>query len=326
MSNKLSVLFFLFFLSHIAFSQQVIPLYEGMPPNARVTAEVKNFTLENTPIGKIDQVVVTPTLTIYLPEKNKRNGAAVVICPGGGYAIVARTHEGEAFAERLAAAGVTAFVLQYRLPHPKYVTNKEVVPLQDAQHAIAIVRERAAEWGIDPKRVGIMGSSAGGHLASTIGTHFQYKYDTHMHTAGFRPDFMILLYPVISFADSITHNGSRFNLIGPEREDILDDPSQIEKKMVDVALDSAKKINYSNERQVTERTPPVFIVHANDDEVVPIQNTILFVAALQEKKVRVQPLFYAGGGHGFGLHNKSSSKDWMAECITWLRKEGITNE
>jgi acetyl esterase/lipase len=303
-------------------AQETFDLYEGPAPHLKSIDAVNN-TLASTPIGKVDLVVVKPTLTVFLPEKEKKNGAAVVICPGGGYSIVARTLEGDSIAMRFAAAGVTAFVLQYRLPNPKYVSPKEIVPLEDAQHALAVVRERAKEWGIDPNRVGIMGASAGGHLASTIGTHFDQHYDGHAHTASFRPDFMVLLYPVISFADSITHKGSRFNLAGPEREDLMNDMANFDKNVSAIAIDPLKKLEYSNERHVTSSTPPAFIVHANDDNVVPVQNTILFVAAMQDKQVNVQPLFYANGGHGFGLHNRSSSKDWMDACLQWMHKEGI---
>jgi dipeptidyl aminopeptidase/acylaminoacyl peptidase len=129
---------------------------------------------------------------------------------------------------------------------------------------------------------------------------------------------------VISFADSITHKGSRFNLTGPEREDLMNDMANFDKNISSIAIDPLKKFEYSNERHVTSSTPPAFIVHANDDNVVPVQNTILFVAAMQDKQVNVQPFFYASGGHGFGLHNTSSSKDWMNACLQWLRKEGIS--
>jgi acetyl esterase/lipase len=302
-------------------AQEVFQLYQGEIPHKKNT-EAQNNTINTTTIGKVDLVVVEPTLTVFRPEAGKSNGAAIVICPGGGYTVIARTHEGDSVALRFVKAGVTAFVLQYRLPNPLYVINKEVVPLEDAQHALAVVRERAGEWGIDPHRVGIMGASAGGHLASTIGTHFSHNYDAHAHKASFRPDFMVLLYPVISFADSITHKGSRFNLAGPEREDVLNDRSHFDQLIEAIPVDSLKKREYSNELQVTDQAPPAFIVHANDDEVVPVQNSILFIAALQEKKVRVQPLFYARGGHGFGLHNTTSTNDWMNACLHWLKEEG----
>lgn len=309
-------------LCGVVHAQETFDLYAGPVPHLKNT-NADNNTLPNTPIGKVDLVVVKPTLTAFLPKKEKKNGAAVIICPGGGYAIVARTLEGDSVAMRFAAAGITAFVLQYRLPNPKYVTHKEIVPLEDAQHALALVREQAKEWGIDPNRIGIVGASAGGHLASTIGTHFDRRYDGHAHTASFRPNFMVLLYPVISFADSITHKGSRFNLAGPEREDLMNDMANFDNNVSAIAIDPQKILEYSNERQVTSNTPPVFIVHANDDEVVPVQNTILFVAALQDKQVDVQPLFYANGGHGFGLHNKTSSNDWMNACLLWMQKEGF---
>lgn len=325
--KKIAILFLCIVYSRAMFAQQVINLYEGVPPNSKTTT-TSNKVIE-APFGKIITVVVTPTLTIYLPAKEKATGAALIVCPGGGYGVLA-LHEGDTIAKRFAEKGVAGIVLQYRLPNPSYVDNKEFVPLQDAQHALIVVRENAGKWGIDPNRVGMMGSSAGGHLVSTIGTHFNKQYDANPHHVNVRPDFLILNYPVISFADSLTHYGSRFNLVGPvlppgELERISADWRNSEKEFVKFPIAADKIEEYSNELHVTPNTPPTFIIHANDDDVVKIQNSILFIAALQKNGVEVKPFFYAKGGHGFGINNPTSETDWFDPCIKWLLSGGWLN-
>lgn len=210
------------------------------------------------------------------------------------------------------------------MPRTDIVDNKEFVPLQDAQRAIQIVRENAGKWGIHPRKIGIAGNSAGGHLASTAGTHFQKTLIENPNKTSLRPDFMILNYPVISFADSLTHYGSRFNLIGEmpvaELEKIMQDYQSSEQKLATFPVSPEKTAEYSNELKVTGDTPPTFITHSVDDEVVKVQNTILFVAALQKNKVPVETFFYSKGGHGYGMDNPSSEVDWMDNCIAWLLK------
>jgi len=307
---------------------KTIALYEpGKIPNAKPTTEKELVEYHSSPERKFTftMKVSVPDLTVYLPPKGKNTGVAVIICPGGGYGGLA-SHEGADIAIKLAENGIAGFVLKYRLPEPTIVDNREIVPLQDAQRAIQIVRERAKEFGVNPAAIGIMGSSAGGHLASTAGTHFdREKIDNPKHTS-LRPDFMVLLYPVISFADSITHHGSRFNLVsGITWADLSKDTSDHrsgDDKLRAYKIDPVKIREYSNELQVTPHTPPAFLTHAVDDDAVPVQNSILFMAALQQNKVPVESFFYARGGHGFGLHNPTATEQWIDKCIPWLKKFG----
>jgi acetyl esterase/lipase len=245
-----------------------------------------------------------PTLTPYIAPKEKATGAAVVICPGGGYGHLAE-HEGRPVAEWLNTIGVTAFVLKYRLG-PRY---HHPAMLQDAQRAVRLVRARAAEWGLDPARVGILGFSAGGHLASTAGTHFDAgKADASdpIERVSSRPDVMILVYPVITMREK-THAGSRKNLLG-------DNPSPELLALL------------SNEEQVTKETPPAFLVHTMTDTAVPVENTLNFVAALRRAGVPFELHLYERGPHGFGLGTAREGKPadpvlstWPAHCADWLR-------
>jgi acetyl esterase/lipase len=307
-------------------AQTTIPLYEAKTPNATGT-QVTTDSVLTFPVGgqtiRFVVRVASPELTVYLPEKSRNTGMAVIICPGGGYTGLAIDHEGHAIAKKLQENGIAGIVLKYRLPDPVYVTHKEIVPLQDAQRAIQIVRERAKEWGIRTDRVGIAGSSAGGHLASTAGTHFREWQVDNPRKTSLRPDFMILNYPVISFADSLTHRGSRMNLVGnisaEDMRRINADWQQAEKILAGIAVDTAMIRKYSNELQVTTDTPPAFITHAVDDDVVDVRNAILFMAALQRQRVPVEAFFYARGGHGYGMRNPASDTQWMDACLHWLR-------
>ena len=329
------------FINSLLSAQKVIPLYDGLPPNSKPTSEVKDSLLSfpNTSWHFIVRVL-KPELTIYMPKirrqqsavNNQPNGkikvqglklkTAVIICPGGGYSGLAIDHEGYDMAKKFAENGIVGIVLKYRLPNGEFVVNKEIVPLQDAQRAIQLVRQNAKKWGINPHKVGILGSSAGGHLASTAGTHFLKEQISNPQKISLRPDFMILNYPVISFADSITHYGSRYNLIGEmpyqEINKILADYLTSEEKIKNLAVNAEKIKEYSNELQVTPKTPPTFITHAVNDDVVPVQNSLLFIAALQKNKVPVESFFYAKGGHGFGMHNPTSNVDWFDKCIKWI--------
>ena len=286
-------------------AQQAINLYEKNIPNS---IPGKNEEKIDTSDGFIfTSKVSIPTLTIFLPDKAIATGAAVVICPGGGYGVVAFAHEGNEVAKQFVANGIAAFVVKYRLPNDKIMPNKEIGPLQDAQRAIQLVRQRAGEWGIDPKRVGLMGFSAGGHLASTAGTHFSKSYIDNPSNISLRPDFLMLIYPVISFSDNIGHIGSRDNLIGKNP--------------------SAEKIKfYSNEEQVTAQTPPTFLVHSTDDNGVKVENSLNFYSALIKNKVPAELHIYEKGGHGYGLHNNTTTEDWMANCIQWIQSNGWSKE
>jgi len=247
--------------------------------------------------------ITKPTLTIFLATKEIANGTAVIIYPGGGYRINAIEHEGMDVAKKFNEMGISAFVLKYRIPNDATMEKKEVGPLQDAQQAIKIVRERASEWNIDPNRIGIMGFSAGGHLASTTGTHFSKSFIPNEPKTNLRPDFMILIYPVISFQDSIAHSGSREQLIGQH-------PS---KDQIDY---------FSNELQITKETPPTFLVHATDDNVVKVENSVAFYSNLIKNKVPAELHIYQRGGHGFGLNNKTTSDNWMDRCKNWMSANG----
>jgi acetyl esterase/lipase len=231
-----------------------------------------------------------PSLTEYLAPKP--NGAAVLVCPGGGYGALAMEHEGKQIAEFFNSFGVAAYVLKYRLG-PRY---HHPAPLDDAKRAIRMIRERAASKGIDPKRVGVMGFSAGGHLASTLSTHYG---------AGERPDFSILVYPVISFTTRYTHSGSMRNLLGAEP-----DPSLV--------------WDLSNELKVTGETPPTFLFHTNADTGVPPENSVLYYLALRSARVPAEMHIYQEGPHGVGLAPKDPVLGtWPARLKDWLMVRGI---
>ncbi|RFM28658.1 alpha/beta hydrolase [Deminuibacter soli] len=281
-------------------AQQVIPLYSGTVPNSKPSQMQEHHDTTGTGAIRGIQKVTTPALTVYLPVSTENTGTAVIICPGGGYHGLAVGHEGYDVAQLLSSWGITAFVLKYRLPDDAIMENKTIGPLQDAQRALQLVRERAAEWKIDVNKVGIMGFSAGGHLASTAGTHFNMPVIENKANVNLRPDFMILCYPVISFADSICHKGSRDNLLG-----------------FNAKPDKVKL--YSNETQVTAQTPPVFIFHAEDDNVVPVQNTLYFYEALLHKHVPSEMHIYPKGGHGFGLRNPTTTDEWAGRLHNWMK-------
>ncbi len=277
----------------------VIPLYDGEIPNSKHSVDHENYRYEPGDI-LIVSAVSRPTLTIFLAPEIKSTGAAVIICPGGGYVNLAMDYEGEEVARRFNDSGISAFVLKYRIPNDSTMIHKETGALQDAQRAILVIRTRAKEFGIDPKRIGIMGFSAGGHLASTAGTHFETDYIDNPNHISLRPDFMILIYPVISFSNRIAHLGSMHNLLGPHP--------------------STDKINeFSNETKITDQTPPTFLVHAKDDDAVPFENSIVFADSLKKHHIPVEIFLYEQGGHGFGMINKTSNQSWMDLCIRWIR-------
>lgn len=277
-----------------------IPLYEGAIPNSKPTPDREKSEPGNHPSLSL---VSRPTLRVFLPAKEKATGMGIVVVPGGGYQHLAIGHEGSEIAEKLNEIGIAAFVLKYRLPSDETMVDKTIGPLQDAQRAIQLVRLNAGKWGVDTGRVGIIGFSAGGHLASTAGTHFNKVKIDNPNNISLRPDFMILMYPVISFADSICHQGSRENLIGKHpSEDLVRE--------------------YSNELQVTPATPPTFLIHAEDDKVVPVANSIRFYEALQRNKVPAEMHLYPHGGHGFGLHNNTTKDQWFDRLKTWLEDNG----
>lgn len=242
-------------------------------------------------------------MTVFLPPAEKNSGAAVVICPGGGYMIEAMDHEGFEIARWLADRGVAGIVLKYRLPY-----GHHAIPSSDARQALRMVRHHAAEWGIDPSRVGIAGSSAGGHLASTVGTRFdggEPGASDSVARQSCRPDFMLLLYPVITMKEEFTHLGSRRNLIGEGNDMDL------------VAL-------YSNELHVTAATPPTFLVLADDDKAVVPRNSLEFYTALKRNGGAAEMHIFARGGHGFGMRKNDIPADqWPHLFLIWLSEMGI---
>lgn len=279
------------------YAQKEMPLYDGAIPNAK-PCDVKESST-NDGILVIKDVTV-PTLTPYLPPKNKRNGTAVLVIPGGGYGIVAAGHEGSDIAKAFNEAGIAAFVLKYRIPNDACMTDKMFVPLMDAQQALYTIRKNATEYGIDTAKVGVMGFSAGGHLAATLSTHFDRPARKELAGANLRPNFSMLIYPVISFHPEIAHMGSRENLIGKNADE--------------------KWITYfSNEDQVNAQTPPAFFVHATDDNVVPVANSIVYYNQLVKFKVPAEMHIYEKGGHGFGLNNKTTNDKWFETCLNWLK-------
>jgi acetyl esterase/lipase len=249
----------------------------------------------------------TPSVIVYHPPADKANGAAIVICPGGGYGGLAMDHEGHQVARWLNSFGVTGVILQYRLG-PRY---HHPIEMHDAQRAIRFTRARAAEWKVDPGRVGILGFSAGGHLASTAGTHFdtgQQDATDPIDRASCRPDFLILVYPVITLKGRYAHNGSRINLLGKDADD----------KVVE---------SLCNEKQVTGRTPPTFLVHTTEDRGVPPENSILFYQALRQANVPAELHIYEKGRHGLGLGPKELPfSSWPERCIAWLQGRKLLNQ
>lgn len=288
----------------MATAQQQMPLYGTDPiPNSRSAADAETIDSSGSPIRYSYSKVSRPTLTVWQPPVDKRTGTAVIVCPGGGYVHLAMTHEGTDVAAWLNSLGITAFVLKYRLPSDETMVDKTIGPLQDAQRAIQLVRQRAAEWGVDPGKIGILGFSAGGHLASTAGTHFTKPVIANPAGTSLRPDFMVLLYPVISFDDSIGHRGSRDNLIGKNP------PAGLIHE-------------YSNELQVTDQTPPTFLIHAEDDKTVQVINSIHFYEALMHHHVPAEMHLYPKGGHGFGMHNATTKDQWPDRLVNWLAGGG----
>jgi acetyl esterase/lipase/lysophospholipase L1-like esterase len=314
------ILFGLVFFVQCAFAQQEITLYKGAVPNSlRPAIAIDTSTTHHVGENKIDILngVITPTLTLYLPDPAKATGTAVIICPGGGYWILATSHEGHDMAKKFNEAGIAAFVLKYRLPRKELMPDKRIGPLQDAQRAIQLVRENAKQWNINPNKIGILGSSAGGHLASTAGTHFDKAYIDNPNNISLRPDFMILNYPVISFTDSLTHHGSRTNLIGGTTSGPIVKDS---KKFSESAMKEEDVILFSNELQVTSKTPPTFITTPLNDGAVPVGNTFAFIAALQQHSVQVETFLYEKGQHGFGMYNPLAKEQWFDACLRWIKK------
>ncbi|MDP4223419.1 MAG: family 20 glycosylhydrolase [Bacteroidota bacterium] len=284
---------------------KVIKLWpEGVPGSKIDPAYEEKITTTDGRITRCENVV-NPDLTVYLPIPEKATGTAVLICPGGGYGMLAFDHEGNAIARWLNDNGIAGIILKYRLPSEQIMKDKTIGPLQDAQEAMRIIRRNAAAWKINPNRIGVIGFSAGGHLASTLSTHYAEKvYDVKDNTSA-RPDFSLLIYPVVSFDETITHMGSRNNLIGTS-------PSEELIK------------HFSNELQITPETPPAFLVHSADDKAVPVMNSIRYFEGLQKNNIPAEIHIFQKGGHGYGLAPQGGTESsWPSLCMKWLKAMGL---
>lgn len=278
---------------------EILPLWNKIPDEINAPDYKEKEVLKEGKIQSTSLVSVT-TLSVFIPKEIKPDQTAVLIFPGGGYSHLSMDKEGTKVAEWLNSLGIVAFVVKYRLPSDLIMKNKSVGPLQDAQEAIRYVRSNASKWNIDPNKIGTIGFSAGGHLASTLATHFDDKVYESKFNMSARPDFSILIYPVISMENSITHKGSQTNLLGQN-------PSQA---LID---------DFSNEKKITSQTPPTFLVHASDDGAVIPENSINYYLALKKNNISAELHIYEKGGHGFGLGVKDTSQFWSNDCKQWLK-------
>ncbi|WP_382383254.1 alpha/beta hydrolase [Formosa undariae] len=287
------------------YSQKIetIPLWESEIPYAISNSNYTELpTYEGDLLVRISKVSI-PTLTVFTPKKSTANGTAVVIYPGGGYQHLAMHKEGTKVGAWLSSLGITAFVLKYRLPSDAIMTQKTIGPLQDAQEAMRYIRRHAADYKLDVNKIGVLGFSAGGHLAATLSTHYKDRVYESDNTSA-KPDFSILIYPVISMKNELTHNGSRVHLLGenPSEENIL---------------------YYSNELQVDDNTPPTFLVHATNDKSVPVENSVHYYLALKKHKIDTEMHLFEKGGHGFGLSKDDIHLHWKDNCENWLKAHDL---
>jgi len=277
---------------------------DGIPGAIMNDNYIEKATLNEGLVTRFEKVT-EPALFVYLPPAEKSTGTAVLICPGGGYSVLAFDHEGHAIARWLNDNGVAGIILKYRLPSDLIMEDKSIGPLQDAQEAIRTIRRNTVEWNIDPGKIGVIGFSAGGHLASTLSTHFAESVYGVKDTISARPDFSILIYPVITMNESFTHAGSRKNLIG-------ENPSEEAIK------------HFSNELQITGKTPPAFLVHSADDDAVPVKNSTIYYEGLVKYSIPSELHVFQKGGHGYGLAVKQDTQSaWPELCLRWLKTSGF---
>ncbi len=295
------VILLLIFTNQIMAQDTIMPLWSKDKIPNRIESDEKETYMETGGIHRYSKVQ-EPTIEVYLPSGANANGKAMLIFPGGGYGILAYDWEGTDIAKFLNGKGIAGIVVKYRLPSSKSQTDKHNVPLIDAQRALRLVRSKASEFHVDPAKIGIIGFSAGGHLASTLGTHFDekvYEPTDAIDAQSARPDFMALGYPVISFGE-MTHGGSKYNLIGENPK-----PEMVK--------------HFSNEKLVSENTPPTFLFHATDDTAVPVENSLLFYQALKDKGVSTTMHIYPKGGHGFSLARKDPHlMGWTERMFEWM--------
>jgi len=301
-SKIINVVFFILFtfLNFKTTMAQFQPLYKSVPNN--IPQENKETFTNYDGILRIEKVS-EPAYQYYSVNKATEKRPCVIICPGGGYGILAAGHEGSDVAIFFNSIGINALVLKYRIPNAANQINKSIAPLQDVQQAMYLCRLNAAAWGIDSTKIGIMGFSAGGHLAASLATHYEEVKINNPENISLRPDFQILIYPVISF-NSFGHAGSKNSLIGP--------------------VISEDAVHYfSNEEHVNKQSPPAFLVHAKDDAVVPVANSTIYLQQLQLNEVSAEIYLYEKGGHGFGMKNATSEMYWPNLLKTWLQKQSI---
>jgi len=279
---------------------QYQPLYKVTPNQIKVANEEKEEQFEGITIVSN---VTEPAYQYFRVKEDNIKRPCVIIYPGGGYTILASGHEGIDVAKFFNSIGVNAMVVKYRIPNDKAQNDKSIAPLQDAQQAILLAKTNANAWGIDDKKIGILGFSAGGHLAASLSSHYADVKIDNPSKVSLRPDFQILIYPVITMKD-FGHAGSKENLIGKDPT-----PEQIQ--------------YYSNELNVNEQTPPAFIVHAINDDAVPVQNVHVYDSALKANKVSSTLYLYEKGGHGFGMKNPTASEQWTTPLTAWLQKRKI---
>ena len=290
---------FLIILNTSVFAQknEIIKIWPDKPLYSLTATDNERVEYTNEGASIYYYNVTYPSFEYFKPEKP--NGAAVIVCPGGGYGRLAYANEGRGVGKWFAEQGVSAFVLRYRLPNDSLMENKELVPLADAEQAIYYIRKNADKFGIDTNRVGIIGFSAGGHFASTLSTHFEKVLIVNKEKINLRPNFSALIYPVISMQDAITHSGSKINLLGKNPSDSL--------------------VNeFSNEMKVTNNTPPTFLIHAVDDKSVSCENSILYMEALRKNNVSVSFHLFPSGGHGFAMKKKYLDDQWLYLLKNWL--------
>ena len=300
---KIGLLFCLIFFNMSNSLAQYQPLYKTIPNN--IPSKDQEAESSNAGILIIEKVSI-PSYQYFRVANDNQKRPCVIICPGGGYAILAAGHEGSDVAKYFNSIGVNALVLKYRIPNADNQIDKTIAPLQDAQQAILLARTNAGSWGIDENKIGIMGFSAGGHLAASLATHYNDVKIENPTKVSLRPDFQILIYPVISFGPE-GHEGSRINLIGNASD-----------------AKTVKAIDYfSNEKQITKDTPPAFLVHSKDDDAVPVANAIHYYDNLIANKVPAELYLYEKGGHGYGMKNSTSEIIWTSVMKTWMQKSNI---
>ncbi|MFY9242006.1 MAG: alpha/beta hydrolase [Polaribacter sp.] len=300
---KKGVLFMLvvFMNTYLSAQNEVIELWKKGVPNSIKATDYEEFHDE-----KMDRVgkVSNPTLTVFVPKNPNRT--SVVICPGGGYQFLAINKEGYKTAEWFNSLGITAFVLKYRLPSDVIMENKSVGPLQDAQESVRFIRRNASKWNLNPAKIGILGYSAGGHLAASLSTKYNEVVYQNSDSISAKPNFSLLIYPVISMTNDITHKGSRNNLLGKLASDEF-----IEQ--------------FSTEKLINAETPTTFLVHAIDDKSVPVENSINYFLGLKKHNVISEMHLYQKGSHGFGLGKDGTSSFWTSHCEKWLQLNQFIN-